>query len=57
MTTETTSQVTGTLAAAGTGAFAGLPNPIASAVYALIAAVIGWAVTWALNNLKKRLGL
>lgn len=57
MTTETTSQLTGTVAAAGTGAVLGLPNPISAAIYALIAAVVGWAVTWLLNTLKKRLGL
>lgn len=60
MTVETSSQVVGTVAAAGTGAtsfFLGLPNPVAAAVYALIAAVIGWATTWILNSIKKRLGL
>jgi hypothetical protein len=57
VTTETSSSLVGTAAAAATGAFAGLPNPIAAALYALVAAVVGWVVTWALNVLKKRLGL
>ena len=43
--------------AATAGAFLGLPNPISAALYALIAAVIGWAVTWLLNSIRSKLGL
>jgi len=57
MTTATASQVVGSTAAAGTAGILGLPNPISAAIYALIAAVVGWAVTWLLNTVKKRLGL
>lgn len=57
MTTEHTSQFAGTVSAGVTGAVVGLPNPIAAALYALLAAVVGWAVTWLLNTIKKRLGL
>lgn len=57
MTTATNAQLVGTGGAAAVGLVAGLPNPISAAIYALIAAVVGWAVTWLLNMLKKRLGL
>lgn len=57
MTTDHASQVVGASSAATVGFMAGLPNPIATAMYALIAAVVGWIVTWALNWVKNRLGL
>lgn len=58
MTTEMTSTVVGTGSAVGISLVAlPLPNPIAAAIYALIAAVVGWATTWILNAIKKRLGL
>lgn len=57
MTTESAAAAAGTGAAMAAGAISGLPNPIASALYALGAAVIGWLVTWILNALKKKLGL
>lgn len=55
--TEASASSAGIAAATVAGAFGGLPNPIATAMYALIAAVIGWAVTWILNSIKKRLGI
>ena len=57
MTTENVAAAAGTAAAGGAGFMLGLPNPISAALYALIAAVIGWVTSWVLNTIKKRLGL
>lgn len=58
MTTATVSQLVGAGSAVGVSLVAlPIPNPIAAALYALIAATVGWVVTWILNSIKKRLGL
>lgn len=50
----------GVAAAIGSGvsvSLVGLPNPISAALYALIAAVVGWVTSFLLNLVKKKLGL
>lgn len=57
MTTERVASSLSVAAGGVTGLLIGLPNPIAAAVYALIASVVGWFTAQLLNLLKKKLGL